>query len=58
MTTLKSVVGIAKDSERLGVDASEIDAWSNILSEKLRGVSRRFVFNVDETGGSEPIDTH
>jgi hypothetical protein len=33
MTTLKSVVGIPKDSERLAVDASEIDAWYNFLSE-------------------------
>jgi hypothetical protein len=49
MTTLKSVVGIPKDSERLAVDASEIDAWYNILSEKLMSVSRRFVFNIDET---------
>jgi hypothetical protein len=40
MTTLKSVVGIPKDSERLAVDASEIDAWYNILSEKPRGISR------------------
>jgi hypothetical protein len=39
MTTLKSVVGIPKDSERLAVDASEIDAWSNIFSEKLMGLS-------------------
>jgi hypothetical protein len=38
------------------VDASEIDAWYNILSEKLMGVSRRFVFNVDETGCSEHIE--
>jgi hypothetical protein len=58
MTTLKSVVGIPKDSERLAVDASEIDAWYNILSEKLIGVSRRFVLNVDETGCSEHIDSH
>jgi hypothetical protein len=58
MTTLKSVVGIPKDSERLAVDASEIDAWYNILSEKLLGVSRRFVFNVDETGCLEHIDSH
>jgi hypothetical protein len=58
MTILKSVVEIPKDSERLAVDASEIDAWYNILSEKLIGVSRRFVFNVDETGCSERIDSH
>jgi hypothetical protein len=58
MMTLKSVVGIPKDSERLAVDASEIDAWYNILSKKLMGVSRRFVFNVDEAGCSEHIDSH
>jgi hypothetical protein len=57
-TTLKSVVGIPKDSERLAVDASETDAWSKILSEQLMGVSRRFVFNVDETDCSEHIDSH
>jgi hypothetical protein len=50
--------GIPKDSERLAVDASEIDACYNILSEKLMGVSRRFVFNIDETGCSEYIDSH
>jgi hypothetical protein len=49
-TTLKFVVRISKDSERLAVDASEIDGWYSILSEKLMGISRRFVFNVDETG--------
>jgi hypothetical protein len=40
------------------VDASEIDAWYNIISEKLMGIARRFVFNVDETGCSEQIDSH
>jgi hypothetical protein len=50
--------GIPKDSERVDVDASETDAWYNILSEKLMGVSRRFVFNVEETGCSERIDSH
>jgi hypothetical protein len=53
MATVKYLVGIAKDSERLDVDASEIDAWYNILSEKLKGASRRFVFNVAETCCSE-----
>jgi hypothetical protein len=57
MTTLKSVMGIPKDSEWLDMDVSEIDAWYNILSEKLMGVSQRFVFNVDETGRSEHIDS-
>jgi hypothetical protein len=58
MMTLKSVVETVKDSERLGVDASEIDAWYNIISEELIGVSRRFVFSVDETDCSEHIDSH
>jgi hypothetical protein len=58
MTTLKSVVRILKDSKRLAVDASEINACYNILSDKLMGVSRRFVFNVDETCCSEHIDSH
>jgi hypothetical protein len=40
------------------MDANETDAWYNILSEKLMGVSRRFVFKVDETGCSEHIDSH
>jgi hypothetical protein len=50
--------GIPRDSEWLDMDASETDAWYNIRSEKLMGVSRRFVFNVDETGCSEHIDSH
>jgi hypothetical protein len=49
--------GIPRDSEWFDMDASETDAWYNILSEKLMGVSRRFVFNVDETGCSEHIDS-
>jgi hypothetical protein len=40
------------------MDASETDAWYDIISEKLMGVSRRFVLNVDETGCSEHIDSH
>jgi hypothetical protein len=40
------------------MDASEIDAWYNIISGKLMGVSRRFAFNVDETGYSKHIDSH
>jgi hypothetical protein len=40
------------------MDASETDDWYNILSEKLMGASRRFVFNVHETGCSEHIDSH
>jgi hypothetical protein len=39
------------------VDASEIDARYIILSENLMAVSRRFVFNVNETGRSEHIDS-
>jgi hypothetical protein len=50
--------GIPKDSEWLDMDASKRDACYNILSQKLMGVSRRFVFNVDETGCSEHIDGH
>jgi hypothetical protein len=57
MTTLKSIVGIQRDSERLAVDASEMDVCYNILGEKLMGISRRFVFNVDETRCSEHIDS-
>jgi hypothetical protein len=49
---------IAKDSEWFDMDASEIDAWYDILSEKLMCDSRGFVFNVDETGCSEHIDSH
>jgi hypothetical protein len=44
--------GIPKDSEWLDMDASEMDACYNILSEKQIGISRRLVFNVDETGCS------
>jgi hypothetical protein len=35
-----------------------MDASYNILSEKLMGDFRRFVFNVDETCCSEHIDSH
>jgi hypothetical protein len=40
------------------MDMSEIDAWYNILSEELIGISRRFFFNVDEIGCSGHIDSH
>jgi hypothetical protein len=57
-TILKFVVRISKDSERLDVDVSEMDAWYNIISEKLMGISWRFVFMVDQTGCSGHIDSH
>jgi hypothetical protein len=40
------------------MDASEMDAYYSIMNEKLIGISRRFVFNVDETGSSEHIGSH
>jgi hypothetical protein len=57
-TILKFVVRISKDSQRLDMDVCEMDAWYDILSEKLMGISWRFVFNVDQTGWSEHIDSH
>jgi hypothetical protein len=48
--------GIPKDSQWLAVDASEIDAWYNILREEQMGISRRFLFNVNKIGCSEHID--
>jgi hypothetical protein len=50
--------GIPKDSEWLDMDASETDTCHNVLSDKQMVISPRFVFNVDETGCSEHIDSH
>jgi hypothetical protein len=50
--------GIPKDFEWLDLDASEMDAWYNSLSEKQMGISGRFIFNVDEPGCSEHIDSY
>jgi hypothetical protein len=54
----RPAMGMPKDSEGIDMDASEMDAWDNILSEKQMGISRRFVFSVDETGCSEHIDSY
>jgi hypothetical protein len=57
MTTLKSVVAIPKDSQRLAEDASEIDAWYNVLSEKLMDVSRSFIVAQFHRQIVEPLQT-
>jgi hypothetical protein len=59
LTNLTSICeGIPKDSEWLDMDASDMDTCCNVLSEKQMGISRRFVFNVDETGCSEHLNSH
>jgi hypothetical protein len=57
MPTVKSVIGVPTESERVSVDPGEIEAWFNKLEEKVQGIPRAFVFNVDETGCSEYSDS-
>jgi hypothetical protein len=57
MPTVKSVIGIPTESERVAVDPEQIDAWLTKLEEKVQGIPRAFVFNVDETGCSEYSDS-
>jgi hypothetical protein len=57
MPTAKSVIGLPTASERVAVDPGEIEAWFNKLEEKVQGIPRAFVFNLDETGCSESLDS-
>jgi hypothetical protein len=52
MPTVKCVIGIPTEWQRVAVDPGEIEAWLNKFEEKVQGIPRTFVFNVYETGCS------
>jgi hypothetical protein len=57
MPTVKSVIGVPTESERVAVQPGQIEAWFERLEQSVAGVPRAFVFNVDETGCSECSDS-
>jgi hypothetical protein len=57
MPTVKSVIGVPTESERVAVQPEHIEAWFERLEQSVAGVPREFVFNVDETGCSEYSDS-
>jgi hypothetical protein len=58
MPLIKSLVGKPEDSKRVDVHPAEMDPWYATLAERVDGIPRRFVFNVDKTGCSEHADSH
>jgi hypothetical protein len=57
MPTVKSLIGVPTESERVAVDPGEIEAWFNKLEEKVQGIPRAFMFKVDGTGCWEYSDS-
>jgi hypothetical protein len=57
MDSIKTVIGIPMEAERVAVDPGEILAWFDRLRNVVDGVPREFVFNMDETGCSDQSDS-
>jgi hypothetical protein len=57
LDTVKSVIGIPMEAERVAVDPAEIQAWFEELAAEVADLPRDFMFNVDETGGSDRTDS-
>jgi hypothetical protein len=51
--SVKSLVGIPTEAERVGVDGATLTEWYADLGQRIAGVPRQCVFNVDETGCSD-----
>jgi hypothetical protein len=56
MPTVRSVIGIPTESERVAVSPGQIETWFDELELKIQGIPREFVFKRDETGCSEHPD--
>jgi hypothetical protein len=46
MPTVKSVIGVPTESERVAVQPEHIEAWFERLEQSVAGVPRAFIFNV------------
>jgi hypothetical protein len=57
MPTVKSVIGVSRESERVAVDPEQTEAWFDKLEEKLQEIPRALVFNMEGTGCSEYSDS-
>jgi hypothetical protein len=56
MPSVRSVLGVPMESERVAVDPAVLDEWFRDLAQRVEGVPRQFIFNVDETGCSDYAD--
>jgi hypothetical protein len=56
--TVKTVVGVPMEAQRVAVNPDDIAEWFTILEEKVRGIPADWIFNLDETGCAEFQDTH
>jgi hypothetical protein len=57
MASVKTIIGCPMEAERVAVNPDEIFAWSHRLRSIVDGIPREFVFNTDETGCSDHIDS-
>jgi hypothetical protein len=55
-STIKSIIGIPIEEERVQLDPAVIANWYADLARRIAGVPRQFIFNVDETGCNEFAD--
>jgi hypothetical protein len=55
-STVKSIIGISIEEERVQLDPAVIANWYADLARRIAGVHRQFIFNVDETGCNEFAD--
>jgi hypothetical protein len=54
---LKIVTGVPIDSNRAEIDLKQIKTWYTELNDLLKTVPREFIFNVDESGCDEYVDS-
>jgi hypothetical protein len=57
LDTVKTVVGIPMESDRVAVDPAVLTEWYRSLAEKIQEVPRRFILNADETGCADFTDS-
>jgi hypothetical protein len=56
MPSVRSVLGIPTEAERVAVGSEIVTEWYRALATKIEGVPRAFIYNVDETGCSDYAD--
>jgi hypothetical protein len=55
---VKTIIGNPIEEERAAVTVDQINEWLEKLVAAIDGVPRKFIFNMDETGCIEHVDTH
>jgi hypothetical protein len=56
MEQVKTVYRIARERRRAEANPQEIEAWLTRIEEKVEGIRRLFIMNVDEIGCSDFCD--